>query len=687
MTRVWKLGLLPLLLYVAGFCALTWPAIARFSTHFMSDRGDGWLVAWDLWWVRTAILERGTHFFFTDMLHHPTGVTLLGQTLTWFNGLLAIPLAWFLSEVQTYNAIVVFALVMSGWTTFLLAHHVSGSWIGSAFAGTATGFSSYCMAHAEGHLYLISLWGLPLFLLAWIRFLERPTASRALAASTVLLAATGCDWYYGLYATVVGAILFPFLLRRNAAAWRERGLRAWGALALFLAASAATTGVLYLALWLAHRDDPFVQAHDPREWSLDPASLLIPGGHWRFSAWTRGFWGLLPGNVNETSVHLGWCVIVAAAFALWAHLRGRARGGLAWALVGTVFFAFALGPTLHFLGQRHAAAPMPYTLLERLVPAIRMSGMPIRMVVIVHLCASILAAIAFDDFVRTVLRPWPLRVVFAALFALELLRDPLPATLPERPDHVEALARLPDGAVFGLNELDPTGALYHQTIFAKPVIGGYTSRVPQSCADRYAEIVRLFAEGRTADFFAAGRARYVVLRNEAPPPVGLKAVFAGERCTIYVAAEDRLEPTAPIPEARGTLAASDRLSMDDPALPNLAFGWFPPERAEDGPAFRWTGPRATFVMVAPRAAQAIRVHALPRPLPATVRLRVDGFPAVERLLPAGNDVILTFPLGRPIAPDERLVCTLEAEGFRPVDLGRSTDARTLGVRVAAIVLE
>jgi hypothetical protein len=81
--KLFKSGLLPIALYFAGYVALTWPAIERFSTHTLGGSGDGFQNVWNSWWVRTALLERGAHVFHTDMLHHPGGVTLLAHTLTW----------------------------------------------------------------------------------------------------------------------------------------------------------------------------------------------------------------------------------------------------------------------------------------------------------------------------------------------------------------------------------------------------------------------------------------------------------------------------------------------------------------------------------------------------------------------------------------------------------------------------
>jgi hypothetical protein len=541
--KLLKLVVAPLAVYFAGFAALTWPLLERFSTHTFGDAGDGWQHVWNQWWVRTALLERHTHFWFTDMLWYPTGVPLFGHTMSWINGLISIPLSSFLSAVQAYNTIVVFGFVATGWTTFLLAHHLSRSWWGSLFAGAATTFSSYHFAHAQGHVDLASLQWVPLFLLVWIRFLERPGFGRATLAAVALLAVVACSYYYALYACAAGAILFPAWVARHRAEWRGAKGRGVAALALFGALALGTTGLLFFKVREVTLADPSGDSHPPLEWCLDLGSPFIPGGHWRFADLTRGFWQLLPGNVHETSVYLGWCLILAAGFSVWSFVSGRLRGAGPWIAIAVFFFLLALGPALKIFGQQFDPGWMPYSALEAWVPAFRVSGMPVRMISVVQLAVSVLAAVGFTEFLRTVLRPWWLRVAFAALFVVEILPAPIPTTPPAVPDYVAVLSGLPGGAVFGLDDIDLSAALYWQTVIGKPINGGFISRRPISLMARYAGMQDALAAGRLDEFFQSSRARYVVLPNREPPP-GLAPVFVGERYSIFVSTGDPLAAPA-----------------------------------------------------------------------------------------------------------------------------------------------
>jgi hypothetical protein len=118
------------------------------------------------------------------------------------------------------------------------------------------------------------------------------------------------------------------------------------------------------------------------------------------------------------------------------------------------FAVLALGPSLHVLGHHFAQIPLPYELLAHLLPPLRLSGTPVRFVVMVHLCAGILIAGAIGYF-RTL--QGPRRYACALLFVavvLELHHLPmdkgfisrLPASVQARDDEVEGLYQKTDFA-------------------------------------------------------------------------------------------------------------------------------------------------------------------------------------------------------------------------------------------------
>jgi hypothetical protein len=108
-----------LLGYLALTLSLTFPLVRQFTSAIPGDSFDGWQNYWNLWWLRSALLDAHTHPFFTPMLFHPTGVSLLFHTLNPFNGLVALPVqvAWGL--LPAYNFIVLLSFTVGGMGAYL----------------------------------------------------------------------------------------------------------------------------------------------------------------------------------------------------------------------------------------------------------------------------------------------------------------------------------------------------------------------------------------------------------------------------------------------------------------------------------------------------------------------------------------------------------------------------------------
>lgn len=531
------------LLYGVLFAILTWPAPLRFSSHLFGDSWDGLQNAWNLWWFREA-LERRLLPWYTDQLFHPTGVTLIGHTLSPVNAMLGLLFGLFLTPVEAYNAIVAFSFVATGACTFLLASALGARPFAAVYAGAAFGFGSYAFAHAQGHMNLLALEWVPLFLFAWKRWLDAPERrGGALLAGLAFGLVFYSEYYYALYGAVFGAawlLLRLLQVPREERAWRAR-LAGLGA---FAAVTIALCGPVVARLALQQAADPLSEGHVPADFSLDLFGLFIPGGHSWLGRFTEAHWRALSADPVETSVYVGWAVWLPALWTLARPSQGRNRDArVLWILLAG-FGVLALGPRLQVAGETLAWPPLPYAWLERLAPPLRLSGVPIRMAAMVGLLAALLAAIGLPGFWAALRFGWA-RVLLLAVFLVELWPTPLVVTAAGFPDYVDVLRGLPPGAVH-LVEGDGAQALYHQTRFEKPMTLGLISRMPQSCGGRRDEIEALLDDGRAGDLMSRFRLRYVVLDNadERATRGGLRKLFQGADRSIYVALGDRLEPTA-----------------------------------------------------------------------------------------------------------------------------------------------
>ena len=536
-----KHGAIPVLFYFFMFCLLTYPLITKFPTHFFTDDGDGFMNIWNLWWVNTAVSQPAVHpsIWHTALLHYPFGITLLGQTLNPFNGLLAVPLLRVMPLVQAHNAIVLFSFVMSGVTAYWLAYYLTRSFWGSLLAGYVFTFSSYHFAHYYGHLNLISMEWIPLFVLCWYVLVTRPSVTMGLASALTLWLVLLCDYYYFFYCVLAGAliVLWRMISQRDLLFPARREYRA--SLSLFILSALILTGPIVFPLLYLTRIDPLLDAHNPASFALDLLALFIPGETWRFSPLTEGYWSKLPLYISEASVYLGYSVIVLVIYLVIKRrnmdVNTRSEVSL-WFSIILFFFLMALGPVLQIGGRVVYEALMPYTILEKALPFLKLSGVPARMTVMVVLAASALSALAIS-----VLAKSPRGKVFAllivALFFVESLPGSLPFTSTDMPEYVSVLAELPDdGGVLDLAAPTKYRQLYYQTAYRKPLVFGYVARTPSSVAEKEKELRRAINRENYPALWSEYRVRYIVTRELIEydnPFVSIELVYQDDAVIIY----------------------------------------------------------------------------------------------------------------------------------------------------------
>jgi len=148
---------------------------------------------------------------------------------------------------------------------------------------------------------------------------------------------------------------------------------------------------------------------------------------------------------------------------------------------------------------------------------LRLSGVPVRMIVMTQLAAAVLCAWGLDHILRTK-RPGRLVVAIGlGLLVFEYLPAPIPATRLETPSYIEFLRGLPTRG--GLADLhagpNSPHTLLWQTRHGKPIAFGYVSRVPRSVALKDGELWKLLERGQYQEACSRFRISEIVT-NELP---------------------------------------------------------------------------------------------------------------------------------------------------------------------------
>jgi len=402
---------------------------------------------------------------------------------------------------------------MSGVTAYWLSFYLSKSFRGSIIAGYIFTFSSYHFAHYYGHLNLISLEWIPLFILCWYILITRPSVPTALASALTLWLVLLCDYYYFFYCFLAGVLIVIWHIFTQRDIWFFIKREYLSPLSIFVLSSLILTGPIIFPLIHLTRVDPFLDAHNPVTFSLDLFALFVPGESWRFSQLTETYWSKLPIGISEASVYLGYAVIIMLVY-LWIKRREVGFANLKeinlWYFISGFFFLMALGPVLQINGKIVYESLMPYTLMEKILPFLKLSGVPIRMVVMVVLSASVLSAMAFKMMQRSSRSRVFIPLILVLLF-VETLPTFLPFTSTAVPDYVSALAELPnDGGV--LDKAAPTkySQLYYQTQYRKPMVFGYVARTPSSVAEKEKGLVRASNRGEYVRLWNEYQVRYII---------------------------------------------------------------------------------------------------------------------------------------------------------------------------------
>lgn len=522
---------LPLLIYFVFFTFYTWPWLPHFSSHFFTDAGDGLQNVWNMWWIDKSITDLSQLPWHTQFLHYPHGVTLLGQTLNPFNGFVGIALLQFMSLTQAFNTMVIFSFLAGGLTAFWLCYYFSRAYIPSIIGGFIFTFSAYHFAHALGHMQLVSLEWIPLFLLLWWMFLKRPRYLTGIGAALALFLVLLCDYYYFLYCVIAAALIVGyFWYKKELPPLKKRTTLL--PFAAFAGTGLALVAPLPIALLRLNARESLSGSHPPRELSTNFLAPFIDGGFWRFEWLTSWYWEHVPSTVAESSVYLGWAVIILVIIALVK--RGKIHKCISfWLILGFTFGILSLGPRLMVGSNSIEKVPLPYALLETIFPPLKLSGVPVRMMVMVTLSAAVIAALVLARLKLSSRRGQLMLGAFCLLLFVEMWPGRLPLTPTSVPGYVQALKKLPaTGGVFDNGAVTSPEALYNQTVHEKPIILGYISRTPQSVEDKDWLIVAALLEGRYHQLCSVHKVRYYTTPLKKPLNTNQYPIVYQDKTTI-----------------------------------------------------------------------------------------------------------------------------------------------------------
>lgn len=677
--------------YLALALVATWPLAAHLTTHVPGSEVDEGAFLWNLWWVRFALLDLRQSPFWTDYIFYPVGVNLATYTLTFLNGLVAIPIERVAGPIVAGNLLFLLSLTLSGLGAFLLVRDVLTEGgrsspsveLASLAAGVVFAFPASRFVYAAlGQMNFVSTAPIPFFVLLFLRLLRGARQGRLALGTAVLAGLTfaAAALTELTYAVFLALFVLPFLVG-EAWWWREKRALPFrlGAGLVVMAGAATLPLLIVVPSYLADGAVGQPTLREAQRFSADLLSFVTPT---RLHPWLGDLARDWSADFRDVPiVFLGWTTLllgVVGAVASWRQAR-------VWAAAATLFALLALGPLLTINGHDRfdldgliVSVPLPFIVLH-FVPLVGANRVPNRFSVVLMLALAVLVGLAL----RWLARRLPpavfatLAVVVAVLIFLEHLSAPLPlraatppteyARLRDEPGDFTIL-QLPLGwrNSYGTQGLERTIVQSYQWLHQKRLFGGNTSRNPDSTfayfrrVPLFESIIRL-QEGKPLAPDAANRdragvayltaltdLRYLVVdRRLTPPGVEeyVQTVLAAELLEDGALAIYRVPP----------VAAPRRIELGSPQSAGaIGEGWGEDERGAGEVDLVWATARRAELWV-PRAGGA-----------ATIRLRLtpfvyEGMPEQRlRLLVNGHD------LGeRTLAPDwAEVMFAAPAEAWR-----------------------
>lgn len=321
---------------------------------------------------------------------------------------------------------------------------------------------------------LISTQWIPLFTYFFLKYTTKPTIYSAIGSAVSLFLNLISTPYYFIFSLMVGVLILAGKFKQNYHILFSKKsfiLNVVLSLLIILPASYYVFPVFSLI------QDEVSLSYSPRDFSMDLLAPFIFGGHSRFASFTRWYWEKLPGNIHESSVYIGFVPLFIVMYVVKTKILNKKSLHI-WYITLIIFFTLSLGPVLHVLGREVGSIIMPYTFFEFIGQSLSI-GTPIRFMIIVILCISIICAYGFAYLFKSTASHRLIAYIFIIVLFIEYLPRNITLSDMSIPGYVQFIKNLPDkNGLIDLVAPYPSLSMFYQTFHEKPIQFGYISRIP-----------------------------------------------------------------------------------------------------------------------------------------------------------------------------------------------------------------
>jgi len=480
------------ILIIALFILLTglftYPSYLEFDKVIGTDKGDPEINFNVFWWYNYNIKNPSEPFdlfwlFYHDRQYYPNGASIGGSAS--FNMFLSILIMPFTENyIHTYNIIMYFSFIFTGYGMFHLTKHLTKNYFASIVAGIIFTFGIYHMWHAEEHLSLMALQFIPLSVLFFIKTVESKKIRDPIIGAIFLCLALISSIYLAFFTVLffIPLIIYYIVTKRNLPTLIRIGI-------LLLIAVSLAAPYYYGQYIVNEGNESAGQAMSSFNiFSADLANFVLPAPTHSITKITDYPFQTAFGRSSEGWNFLGFTAIFLGIIAL---LKTDKKEKLVWIISGSFLALISLGPFLKIYGFE-TGIHLPYYYLYDLsyLDVFRAIG---RAAIFTTFCVAILAAYGINEIFKmnsiSNRKKLSIVAIIGVLVIIESLTIPFPTfELPDSQIYHEIASDPRDIVVLqapigrGESPIRDTFLRndyhYSQTIFDKEIYSGRQARVP-----------------------------------------------------------------------------------------------------------------------------------------------------------------------------------------------------------------
>lgn len=475
-------------IYAVLTVILTWPVVAKMTTHIAGAGGDPWQTLWRMEEKTRAVnqaMREGTLAEYVKYEFGGGGEARLVNLSVWP----WLPLTELAGNVAAYNIIWLLSFVLSGYGMYLLVRWLvkeygaeetekkEGNQIKWApimaeapafLAGLAYMTLPYHAAHAMGHFGAMQIQWLPLIILTGWSQIRAPKAWKAIILTGLVIMQAWTEHHYFLWVAIF-SVWFVIYYRVEIKEHFRRSTGAWYAAVMAAVIAVVVGASISPTLKLAQEENSQLALGQEQviRYSADPFAYVLPASfHTIWGKAASTIWGkYFTGNVEEATLFVGLLPLLVVIF-FWQKIPPRQLRF--WLATAGIFVVISLGPRLHLLG-RVTGIPLPWALIDQwpIASAVRTMA---RAGIIVNLSWVVL----FGWVLATQLKRVGSAVAVAALVIVEFMMWPTPVMPAELPLVYQVVKDRPGQAIIEIptatNYTIASRALYGSLVHGKKVL-------------------------------------------------------------------------------------------------------------------------------------------------------------------------------------------------------------------------